>query len=95
MIDQRVSEGDRIEFFNSKAFTTTLPAQLALKYNLKIVPIHIERKTNNLFEMQVFEPLDVTKYKSKFEISKKLNQLLEKMIIRNPNQWIWTHDRWK
>ena len=95
MIDQRVSEGDKIEFFNSKAFTSTLPAQLALKYNLDIVPIHIERKNNNLFEMEVFKPLDIKKYKSKLEISKKLNQLLEEMIIRNPNQWIWTHNRWK
>ena len=95
MIDQRVSEGDKIEFFNSEAYTSTLPAQLGLKYNLNIVPIHIERKNNNSFEMEVFEPLDVSKYKSKLEVSKKLNQILEKMIIRNPSQWIWTHDRWK
>jgi Kdo2-lipid IVA lauroyltransferase/acyltransferase len=95
MIDQRVSEGDKIEFFNSEAYTSTLPAQLGLKYNLNIVPIHIERKNDDSFEMEVFEPLDVSKYKSKLEISIKLNQVLEKMIIRNPSQWIWTHDRWK
>jgi len=95
MIDQRVSEGDKIEFFNTEAYTTTLPAQLALKYNLNIVPIHIERKKNNFFEMEVFKPLDISKYKNKLEISKKLNQILEEMIIRNPSQWIWTHDRWK
>ena len=95
MIDQRVSEGDKIEFFNTEAYTTTLPAQLALKYNLNIVPIHIERKKNNFFEMEVFKPLDISKYKNKLEISKKLNQILEEMIIRNPSQWIRTHDRWK
>ena len=58
MIDQRVSEGDRITFFNSKAFTTTLPAQLALKYNLKIIPIFIERKNINKFEMEIYNPID-------------------------------------
>ena len=37
MIDQRVSEGEKINFFNKQALTTTLPAQLALKYDLSIM----------------------------------------------------------
>ena len=95
MIDQRVTEGEKIDFFNKKAFTTTLPAQLALKNNLQIVPIFIERKDNDFFEMEVFQPVEVSKYKDKHQISKKLNKILEGMIKKNPNQWIWTHDRWK
>ena len=43
MIDQRVSEGEKINFFNKPALTTTLPAQLAIKYNLNIIPVFIER----------------------------------------------------
>ena len=42
MVDQRVSEGPRCAFFNKLAHTTTIPAQLALKYNCKLVPISIE-----------------------------------------------------
>ena len=42
MIDQRVSEGEKIDFFGKTAFTTTLPAQLALKYKLKIIPVFIQ-----------------------------------------------------
>ena len=38
MIDQRVSEGKKLPFFKDNALTTTLPAQLALKYNCDIVP---------------------------------------------------------
>ena len=34
-------------------------------------------------------------YKNKLDISIKLNLILEKMIIKNPSQWIWTHNRWK
>ena len=37
MIDQRVSEGEQIDFFGKKAFTTTLPAQLSLKFSLDII----------------------------------------------------------
>ena len=29
------------------------------------------------------------------EVSEELNKILEKMIVKNPYQWIWTHNRWK
>ena len=95
MIDQRLSEGELIKFFSKKALTTTLPAQLALKYNLDIIPIHIERKNNNFFEMTIKQPINLSGLTSKFEISEKLNRVLENMITIKPDQWIWTHNRWK
>ncbi len=95
MIDQRVSEGENIFFFNEKAFTTTLPAQLSLKYNLDIVPIFIQRKNDSFFEMFIETPIKSTEFNNKNEITNRLNRVLEKMIIKNPGQWIWTHDRWK
>ena len=95
MVDQRVSEGEKIKFFKKEALTTTLPGQLALKYRLDIVPIFIERKNNDLFKMKVHEPINPSSFKDTAEISEKLNKIIENMIIKNPNQWIWTHDRWK
>ena len=95
MVDQRVSEGERVKFFNEKALTTTLPGQLALKYNLDLVPIFIERKNDNSFKMKVYSALKHADFRNKFQITEKLNQIIESMIIKNPNQWIWTHDRWK
>jgi len=95
MVDQRVSEGEKIKFFNEKALTTTLPGQLALRYNLDIVPIFIERKNNNLFQMKIYKPIKSSDFKNKSEVSEKLNNIIENMIVKNPNQWIWTHDRWK
>jgi KDO2-lipid IV(A) lauroyltransferase len=98
MIDQRVSEGKKLPFFNHMAFTTTLPAQMALKFNLDIVPIYIARKTNDNFEMEIYEPIKIFKNDdegNRLNISIKLNKILEKMISRDPGQWIWTHNRWK
>ena len=95
MIDQRVSEGDKIKFFEKEAFTTTLPAQLILKYDLKVIPIFIERNKSNKFIMEIFKPIDFSKNKDKFFITNELNKVLENMISKNPNQWIWTHNRWK
>ena len=99
MVDQRVSEGPRTLFFNKLAHTTTIPAQLALKYNCKLVPISIERKDGTNFEMNIHEPYKIEKTGNDDEDTKnitlKINQTVEKMIIKNPKQWIWSHNRWK
>ena len=95
MIDQRVSEGEKVNFFNKPALTTTLPAQLALKYNLSIIPVFIERTKENNFEITFYEDINPTEFKNKIDLTIKLNSILEQMIQKNPNQWIWTHNRWK
>ena len=95
MIDQRVSEGEKVNFFNKPALTTTLPAQLAMKFDLSIVPVFIERTAENNFELQFQNEINVSNFKNKLELTIKLNRILEKMILKNPNQWIWTHNRWK
>ena len=95
MIDQRVSEGEKINFFGKPAFTTTLPAQLSLKYDLGIIPVFIERINDERFKIQFQEEINPKNFKNKIELTKKLNEILEKMIIKNPTQWIWSHNRWK
>jgi Kdo2-lipid IVA lauroyltransferase/acyltransferase len=95
MIDQRVSEGEKVNFFGKPSLTTTLPAQLALKYNLRIIPVFIERIKNDKFKLEFQEEINPNNFKNKLELTKNLNIILEKMIIKNPNQWIWTHNRWK
>ena len=95
MIDQRVSEGDKIKFFGKDALTTTLPAQLAFKYKLPLVPVFIERDEKDKFTLKFHEEIKANDFKDKIELTKKLNDVLEKMIISNPAQWIWSHNRWK
>jgi len=95
MIDQRVSEGEKIKFFDQPALTTTLPAQFAKKYRMKIIPVFIERLKNNKFKIEFQKEIDPENFKNKLDLTVKLNEVLENMIIKNPNQWIWTHNRWK
>ncbi len=95
MIDQRVREGIKTKFFGKLASTTTIPAQLIKKYRCDVVPIYIERKKNFYFKMYVSEPIKISNNKSISEITEHLNKILEKMILKNVDQWIWTHDRWK
>ena len=99
MVDQRVGEGLRISFFNQPAQTTTIPAQLSLKYDYKLVPISLKRVGDISFEMTVHEPYKIQKTgdadKDTKNITLKINQIIEKMIIKNPTQWLWSHNRWK
>ena len=95
MIDQRVSEGENIKLFNRSAKTTTIPAQLVKKYGCSVVPVYIERVKKYNFELSFNRPIKFDNNFSIEQISLELNKILEKMILKNPDQWIWSHNRWK
>ena len=95
MIDQRVSEGISVNFFNRKCLTTTIPAQLIKKYNCGIVPVYIERKNNINFEISFSKIIEFEKNNNIENITLELNSILESMILKNIDQWIWSHNRWK
>ena len=95
MIDQRVSEGINCNFFNKKALTTTIPAQFVKKYGTKIVPIYIERISEDKFKLKIYKAMEFSKNESLETITLTLNKILEEMIAKKPEQWIWTHNRWK
>ena len=52
-----------------------------------------------LVEMTIHRPYKIEKTGENTtdtkNITLKINQVLEKMIIKNPTQWIWSHNRWK
>ena len=95
MIDQRVSQGIKSNFFNEKAFTTTIPAQLVKKFDIPIVPIFIERFDEIKFRIKIQKPVYFSKNNSTDSITERLNEILENMILKNPYNWIWSHNRWK
>ena len=95
MIDQRVSEGIVSDFFDKGAYTTTIPAQFVKKFNCKIVPLYIERYQNINFKLTIQSPIEYSDNETIQTITLDLNKRLEKMILKNPEQWIWSHNRWK
>ena len=95
MIDQRVTEGVMCDFFGQKARTTTIPAQFVKKFNAKIVPVYIQRFDNNKFKLEFNSDIEFKSDETLEAITLKLNKILEEMILKNPDQWIWTHNRWK
>ena len=95
MIDQRVSEGIMSDLFNQKALTTTIPGQLVKKFNISVVPVYIERIEGLKFKITIKKPIDFSKDQNLQNITDQLNNILEKMILKKPAQWIWSHNRWK
>ena len=77
--------------FKSSSFSLSL----FLKYNLSIIPVFIERINNSNFRLEFSDEITPNKFNDKIELTRKLNEILEKMIEKNPYEWIWTHDRWK
>ena len=45
--------------------------------------------------MKVLKPIHFSKQESIESITEELNKILEKMILANPDNWIWSHNRWK
>ena len=72
-----------------------MPAQLSIKYNLPIIPVFIERTFENNFKIKFFKEIHSGEEDNKIVLTEKLNKVLENMIIDNPSEWIWTHNRWK
>ena len=95
MIDQRVTEGIDSKFFGVNAFTTTIPAQFVKKFGCIIQPVYIQRINKINFKILFDNQLNFDKNEKIESITEKLNVWLEKKIISNPDQWIWTHNRWK
>ena len=95
MIDQRVSEGILSNFFNQQALTTTIPAQLVKKFKVPIVPIHIQRNEGPNFKITIKKPIFFSEETSIQNITDELNSILENLIVIKPEQWIWSHNRWK
>jgi KDO2-lipid IV(A) lauroyltransferase len=95
MIDQRVSEGIYSEFFNERALTTTIPAHLVKKFNIPVIPVFIERTQGIKFKITISKPIEFSDHDTIEDITNKLNKILETMILKKPEDWIWSHNRWK
>ena len=98
LIDQKMNDGVAVSFFGHKAMTPTAIAKFALKFKCPIVPALCIREKNTTFKIEYLKPIEyafVKKMGSEKKILTYLNKIIEKWIIKYPDQWIWIHDRWK
>jgi KDO2-lipid IV(A) lauroyltransferase len=98
--DQGTGQGIPVPFFGREAFTTPVPAMLAVMYRRPIVVVACCRSHNSrAFEGVVSDPLWPGEYLSEkeevYRLTGKMNSEMEAIIRRYPEQYLWMHDRWK
>ncbi len=93
LIDQHMSHGAALTFFGHPAKTALSAAELALKYDALVVPTYGVRRADGLtFNIIVEAPIP---HGTPEAMTQALNDSLEALVRRHPDQWFWIHRRWK
>ena len=98
LVDQKLREGEMLDFFGHKASTAVAHIKLAEKFNTPIVTVQIIRTKACHFHI-VIKPLDLSGLDPKApdyvqQAGTHINGVLEGWIRENPEQWMWPHRRW-
>lgn len=93
LIDQHMKDGEVLDFMGQPAATALSAAEMAVKYDALLVPLYAIRQPDGLsFEITVEEPIP---HGPPAEMMTAANRSLEDQIRAHPEQWLWTHRRWK
>lgn len=97
LIDQWAGpDGLWMDFFNKPTSTTSVPARLAEKTGAALVPMHCLRKAPGRYKITIYPEIPLSAVKDwEADTTQQLNRSLEKEILKAPDQWIWSHRRWK
>lgn len=99
LVDQRLTDGVNVPFFGQPALTSQFPAILALRYGARLLPARVER-INGIQQRLTLYPMlknpDQGSENEKIvEITSAINNMFEQWIRARPDQWLWSHRRWR
>jgi Kdo2-lipid IVA lauroyltransferase/acyltransferase len=101
LIDQRAkrSEGIWVDFFGKKAPTTPSLAILAMRTGAPVIPVFMVRDGFKKHRVLIQRPLEIVKsgdiQRDVETNTQRINQTLESVVRRFPDQWFWVHRRWE
>lgn len=92
--DQRVKGAPRFPFLGQEAATSPAPAEMALKYNVPLVPIYaIRRADGRHYDIIAEAPIEPTE---PLEMTRIMNESLSARVEKDPAQWLWIYTkRWR
>ncbi|MEO3479283.1 lysophospholipid acyltransferase family protein [Phaeobacter sp. CAU 1743] len=91
--DLHVHGGEEIPFFGKPAVTSTVPAELALKYGAALIPVYGIRQPNGVdFEIHLNPEIPAS---DPITMTRAICDDLESVIRKHMGQWFWIHRRWK
>lgn len=92
VLDQYMKNGEALTFMGKTAMTSLSVAQMALRYDALVVPAYGLRCADGSFDLIVGSPIETGDEKT---VTQALNDDLEKQVRAHPDQWLWTHRRWR
>ena len=84
-----------IDFLNQETACLHGPENYAKKYNLPVIYGHIERVKRGYYEVALSNVEMNPKEKRAGEITQAYMKILENIILEKPENWLWSHKRWK
>ncbi len=98
LVDQKTNNGIPVPFFGRDAMTSPAIAEIALKYDIPIIPARVIRTQGAHFHSIIYPPLGVEKTgdhkRDVLATMTAINAMLESWIRETPEQWFWVHRRW-
>ena len=92
LVDQDSHSGKQIKFLGQDARTTTAPAEMALRYDLPLVPVFAVRQENGQNIKLEYEEAII--HTDAITMTNEINDRISARIQKNPEQWYWLHNRW-
>ena len=92
LVDQDSHSGKQIKFLGQDARTTTAPAEMALRYDLPLVPVFAVRQENGQNIKLEYEEAII--HTDAITMTNEINDRISARIQKNPDQWYWLHNRW-
>lgn len=93
LLDQKVANGEILQFMGENAKTSTAAAALALKYDIPLIPSYgIRRKNSDIIDVIFEEPIPKS---DAITMTQQANDSLEEQVKKAPDQWYWLHRRWQ
>jgi KDO2-lipid IV(A) lauroyltransferase len=89
-----------LPFLGESAAVTSGPALLALRGKAVVYPVFLFRTEEQRYELTAVEPLDTTTLRGSIaeralRIAEFYTRAVEAAVQAHPEQWLWTHRRWK
>jgi KDO2-lipid IV(A) lauroyltransferase len=99
VVDARDDDGAPVPFFGHDKLTTLAPARLALRFDLELIPVRIERLAPARFRLTVYEPIRpdpalASEKERALQMTRDLNRLFEQWIRERPEQWLCIKRAW-
>lgn len=99
LVDQRVGTGPRVHFFGRPTISSSLPATLAVRFGIPIIPVDGERVTPSHFIVRFHKPIwpgqEAVGDKEIQLLSQKMMTAIEGFVRSSPETWFCHKARWK